>query len=119
MATSQGVGIDEVVAGGVGLAFVVFPAIINEFPAFKEFFGLLFFLSLVLAGLTSLISIVETYVAGISEKFGTTRTKAVFFGGGLAAIISLMFATQGGLFLLDLIVYFFYHFGVDGLGLVY
>src|SRR5690625_3992656 len=50
MATQQGVAIDEVVAGGVGLAFVVFPAIINEFPAFNEFFGLLFFLSLVLAG---------------------------------------------------------------------
>src|SRR5699024_8532643 len=46
MATQQGVGIDEVVAGGVGLAFVVFPAIINEFPAFNEFFGVLFFLSL-------------------------------------------------------------------------
>lgn len=118
MATQQGVGIDEVVAGGVGLAFVVFPAIINEFPAFKEFFGLLFFLSLVLAGLTSLISIVETYVAGISEKFGTSRSKAVFFGGGLAAIISLMFATQGGLFFLDLVDYFINQFGVAALGLV-
>src|SRR5699024_9533108 len=30
MAAQQGVAIDEVVAGGVGLAFAVFPAIINE-----------------------------------------------------------------------------------------
>ncbi|MBO1004984.1 sodium-dependent transporter [Pseudogracilibacillus auburnensis] len=118
MATSQGVGIDEVVAGGVGLAFVVFPAIINEFPAFKEFFGLLFFLSLVLAGLTSLISIIETYVAGLSEKFNISRTKSVLFGGGLAAILSLIFATQGGLFFLDAADYFINQFGVAALGLV-
>lgn len=118
MATQQGVGIDEVVAGGVGLAFVVFPAIINEFPAFKEFFGLLFFLSLVLAGLTSLISIIETYVAGLSEKFNISRTKAVLFGGGVAAVLSLIFATQGGLFFLDAADYFINHFGIAMLGLV-
>lgn len=118
MATQQGVGIDEVVAGGVGLAFVVFPAIINEFPAFSQFFGFLFFVSLVLAGLTSLISIVETYVAGLSDKFNISRTKAVLFGGGLSAVISLLFATQGGLFFLDLVDYFINHFGVAALGLV-
>src|SRR5699024_10412126 len=77
MATQQGVGIDEVVAGGVGLAFVVFPAIINEFPAFNEFFGVLFFLSLVLAGITSLVSIIETYISGLCDKFGITRGQAV------------------------------------------
>lgn len=118
MATAQGVGIDEVVDGGVGLAFIVFPAIINEFPAFNEFFGLLFFLSLVLAGLTSLISIIETYVAGVSEKFNISRTKSVLFGGGLAAVLSLVFATQGGLFFLDAADYFINQFGVAALGLV-
>src|SRR5699024_390202 len=51
MATTQGVAVDEVVSGGVGLAFMVFPAIINEFPAFSEVFGFLFFASLILAGL--------------------------------------------------------------------
>ncbi|HLQ70719.1 MAG TPA: sodium-dependent transporter, partial [Bacillota bacterium] len=84
MATQQGIPIDEVVAGGVGLAFVVFPAIINEFPAFNEVFGVLFFLSLVLSGLTSLLSITETYVSGLADKFGISRAKAVLFGGGLA-----------------------------------
>ncbi|HLS66752.1 MAG TPA: sodium-dependent transporter, partial [Pseudogracilibacillus sp.] len=118
MATQQGVAIDDVVAGGVGLAFVVFPAIINEFPFFREFFGLLFFLSLVLAGLTSLISIIETYVAGVSEKFNISRTKSVLFGGGLAALISFIFATQGGLFFLDAADYFINQFGVAALGLV-
>lgn len=118
MATQQGVGIDEVVAGGVGLAFVVFPAIINEFPAFNEFFGILFFLSLVLAGLTSLISIIETYISGLCDKFGISRPKAVIFGGGFAAILSFVFATKGGLYFLDAADYFINQFGVALLGLV-
>lgn len=118
MAMQQGVGVDDVVTGGVGLAFVVFPAIINEFPVFREFFGFLFFFSLVLAGFTSLISIVETYVAGLVDKFNISRTKAVLYGGGLSAVLSLLFATQGGLFFLDLVDYFINQFGVAALGLV-
>ncbi|ASK62834.1 sodium-dependent transporter [Virgibacillus phasianinus] len=118
MATQQGVPIDEVVAGGVGLAFVVFPQIINQFPALNELFGFLFFASLVLAGLTSLMSITETYVAGLVDKFNISRNKAVLFGGGLAAVISLLFATQGGLNFLDAADYFINQFGVAFLGLV-
>ncbi|WP_337019681.1 sodium-dependent transporter [Oceanobacillus massiliensis] len=118
MATSAGVAVEDVVAGGVGLAFVVFPAIINEFPVFNEFFGFLFFASLVLAGLSSLISITETYVAGLVDKFNISRTKAVLFGGGLAAILSLLFATQGGMYFLDAADYFINQFGVALVGLV-
>src|SRR5690606_11578085 len=77
-----------------------------------------FFLSLTLAGLTSLISITETYVAGISEKFGISRSRAVAIGGGLAALISILFATQGGLFFLDLADYYINQFGVAAVGLV-
>ena len=118
MAQSQGVAVQDVVSGGVGLAFVVFPQIINEFPAFNEVFGFLFFASLVLAGLSSLISISETYVAAVSEKFGISRNKAVLFGGGLSAVISILFATQGGLLFLDVADYFINQFGVAFVGLV-
>jgi neurotransmitter:Na+ symporter, NSS family len=118
MANQAGVPVQEVVSGGVGLAFVVFPQIINEFPALNGLFGFLFFASLVLAGLSSLISITETYVAGFSEKFGISRNKAVAIGGGAAALISLIFATRGGLFFLDAADYFINQFGVAFIGLV-
>ncbi|HLS09012.1 sodium-dependent transporter [Lentibacillus sp.] len=118
MAVQQGVGVNEVVAGGVGLAFVVFPQIINELPALNELFGFLFFISLVLAGLSSLISIIETYVAGLSDKFNISRQKAVIFGGGFAALVSLVFATRGGLNFLDAADYFINQFGVAFVGLV-
>ncbi|MDX8365945.1 sodium-dependent transporter [Cytobacillus sp. IB215665] len=117
MAASQGSSVSDVVAGGVGLAFVVFPAIINEFPALNALFGVLFFGSLVLAGLSSLISIVETYVAGVQDKFKVSRPVAVLIGGGLSAIISIIFATQGGLYFLDSADYFINNFGVALAGL--
>lgn len=118
MAMQQGVAIDDVVSSGVGLAFVVFPQIINQFPALNGFFGFLFFASLVLAGLTSLISIVETYVSGVQDRFKISRTKSVLIGGGLSAIISILFATRGGLFFLDVTDYFINNFGVALAGLV-
>lgn len=118
MASQAGVPVEEVVSAGVGLAFVVFPQIINELPALNGLFGFLFFTCLVLAGLSSLISIVETYVAGVQEKFNVSRGKSVAFGGGLAALISILFATQGGLFFLDIVDYFINNFGVALAGLV-
>ncbi|RWZ54896.1 sodium-dependent transporter [Halobacillus fulvus] len=118
MASQLDVPVQEVVTGGVGLAFVVFPQIINEFPALNGLFGFLFFLSLVLAGLSSLISISETYIAGLTEKFGISRNAAVGIGGGFAALISILFATQGGLFFLDAADYFINQFGVAFVGLV-
>jgi neurotransmitter:Na+ symporter, NSS family len=118
MAVQQGLPMDEVVKGGIGLAFEVFPGIINEFPGFNAFFGTMFFLTLVFAGMTSLISIVETYVAALQDKFGISRTKAVLFGGGVATVISLLFATNGGLYMLDIVDYFINNFGITLAGLV-
>ncbi len=118
MAHQAGTSVQEVVSGGVGLAFVVFPQIINEFPALNGMFGFMFFLCLVLAGLSSLISITETYVAGFQEKFGISRNLSVAIGGGAAAIISILFATKAGLYLLDAADYFINQFGVAFIGLV-
>lgn len=117
MAAQTGQEVSDVVAGGVGLAFMVFPEIINQMPA-SGFFGFLFFASLVLAGLSSLISISETYIAGIQEKLNLSRGKAVAFGGGLAALVSLAYATQGGLNLLDVVDRFINNYGVALAGLV-
>ncbi|SDK07517.1 sodium-dependent transporter [Sediminibacillus albus] len=116
MAVQSGQDISDVVAGGVGLAFMVFPEIISQMPA-PGFFGFLFFASLVLAGLSSLISISETYIAGLQEKFNISRGKAVTFGGGIAAILSLAFATKDGLNLLDTVDHFINNYGVALAGL--
>ncbi|QGH34216.1 sodium-dependent transporter [Gracilibacillus salitolerans] len=116
MAVQSNTEVSEVVAGGVGLAFMVFPEIISQMPA-SGFFGFLFFASLFLAGLSSMISISETYIAGLQEKFSISRGKAVLFGGGLALLVSLFYATQGGLNLLDTVDYFINNYGVALAGL--
>jgi neurotransmitter:Na+ symporter, NSS family len=118
MAQQAGVPVSEVVAGGVGLAFVVFPQIISEMPAFNGLFGSIFFICLVLAGLSSLISIVETFIAGVEDKFKVSRAKSVTIGGGLAAVVSILFASKGGLYFLDAADYFINNFGVALAGLV-
>ena len=118
MATQANVAVADVASAGVGLAFVVFPEIINQMPGMNGLFGVLFFLSLVLAGLSSLVSIAETYIAGISDKFNISRSKSVIIGVGSSALISLLFATRGGLFFLDAADYFINQFGVAAIGLV-
>ncbi|MCZ0704273.1 NSS family neurotransmitter:Na+ symporter [Natronobacillus azotifigens] len=116
MSSQIGEPISDVVRSGVGLAFMVFPAIISEMPA-SGFFGVLFFGSLVLAGLSSMVSISETYIAGIQEKFNFSRRTSVIIGTGAAAILSLFFANQGGLNLLDTVDYFINNYGVALVGL--
>ena len=118
MAQQQGVAVSEVVGSGIGLAFIVFPKIISSFPAFNGFFGFAFFGCLVLAGLTSLISIVETFVSGVQDKFKISRTKSVAFGGGLAALISIVYSTRTGINILDAVDYFINSFGVTLAGLI-
>ncbi|MFC4387136.1 sodium-dependent transporter [Gracilibacillus marinus] len=116
MALQTSQPIDEVVKGGVGLAFMAFPEIINQMPA-ASLFGVLFFASLVLAGISSMISISETYISAVQEKFSISRKMAVAFGGGLACIFSLFYANQGGLNLLDTVDYFINNYGVALAGL--
>ena len=118
MATNQGVDVADVATAGVGLAFVVFPEIINQMPGLNGLFGAFFFLSLTLAGITSLISITETYVAGVSDKFNISRRRSVTIGVGLSAVISMLYATNGGLYFLDVADYFINQFGIAVIGLV-
>ena len=101
MAQAQGVAIDEVVTSGVGLAFIAFPTIISEAPA-GALIGVLFFGSLVLAGFTSLISIVEVVIAAVQDKFGLARLSATLVVSVPMAVVSVaLFSTTMGLPLLD------------------
>ena len=117
IAQASGVAVDEVATEGIGLAFVAFPQIINELPGLNALFGVVFFGCLVLAGLSSLISIVEVSVAALSDKWGLSRKAAVGFGGGACAIVSLLFATRGGVNFLDVADSFINSFGVALAGL--
>jgi NSS family neurotransmitter:Na+ symporter len=112
LALQQGVGVEEVATEGIGLAFVVFPELISQLPGPSGLFGVLFFGSLVLAGISSLISITQTYVAAVQEKFRLPRQVAVLGVGGATAVVSLLYATEGGINALDVVDRFINSFGV-------
>ncbi|WP_243544460.1 sodium-dependent transporter [Pseudodesulfovibrio tunisiensis] len=117
MAAQQGVAIDQVVSSGVGLAFITLPAAINLLPM-PYVLGPLFFLCLVLAGLSSMISIVEAVVSAIIGKFGWSRTAAAALVCGLGFLASVMYTMNGGLFLLDIVDHFVNNFGIIGCCLI-
>ncbi|MCG8565535.1 MAG: sodium-dependent transporter [Desulfobacterales bacterium] len=117
MAQAQGVGVDKVVSSGVGLAFVTIPKAINNLPG-PVFFGTLFFLALVFAGLSSMISICEVSVSAMMDKFDLDRKKAVTYYCVFGFLAGLVFTTQAGLYILDIVDHFINNFGVLAGGLV-
>ncbi|HAS61430.1 MAG TPA: sodium-dependent transporter [Vibrio sp.] len=111
MAQEQGKPLTEVVSAGVGLAFVTLPAAINLLPA-PYILGPLFFFALVVAGLSSHISIMEAVTSAIIDKLNWSRKKAANVVIGIGVVVSMAFATNGGLLLLDLIDHFANNVGI-------
>ncbi|SNX47064.1 Sodium:neurotransmitter symporter family protein [Vibrio thalassae] len=111
MAQEQGKPLTEVVSAGVGLAFVTLPAAINLLPA-PYILGPLFFFALVIAGLSSHISIMEAVTSAVIDKLKWRRNKAATIICGTGFIISMAFATNGGLLLLDLVDHFANNVGI-------
>lgn len=119
MAVSTGQDVSEVASGGVGLAFFVFPKIISTMGASGDIVGFLFFGSLVVAGISSLISILEVPISAFQEKFDWSRKKAVSIICGVCAVISISaFSTGSSLVLVDVIDHFANNIGIVAGGLM-
>ena len=119
MAVSTGQDVSEVASGGVGLAFFVFPKIISTMGASGDIVGFLFFGSLVVAGISSLISILEVPISAFQEKFDWSRKKAVSIICGVCAVISISaFSTGSSLVLVDVIDHFANNIGIVTGGLM-
>lgn len=112
MAGVQGVDVSEVAAAGVGLAFVVFPTAIDTLPAFNSLFGVLFFLSLFTAAITSMISIIQAIIPGIEDKWEMSHKKATTIVLVPVFVLSFLFITGAGLYLLDLADYIANNIGI-------
>lgn len=118
IAQAQGVAVGEVASGGIGLAFVAFPAIISEAPG-GAFIGVFFFGCLVMAGITSLVSVLEVVISAIRDKFEMSRVGATMAVGVPAAVLSLaFFSTASGIIVLDIIDHFINLFGILAVAVV-
>jgi len=112
MANATGQSIDKVVTESIGLTFVAFPKAISLLPAFSKIFGILFFASLVIAGLSSSISIIEAFTSGIVDKFHYSRKVVVSVLSVAGFLGGIIFATQSGLYWLDIVDHFLTQYGL-------
>ena len=118
MAHSQGVPFEDAIKGGPQLAFVVYPQAISLLPSMNVLFGVIFFLMLVIAGLTSGISLIEAFACAITDKFDWPRGKVVTAVCVIGFLGSLIFTTRGGLYLLDIADHFITNYGLVSGGLL-
>lgn len=118
MMYTTGLPIDRVVEGGIGLAFVVFPRAFNALPVLPQLVAALFFLTLIVAGLSSLISMIVAFLSGIVDKFDVDQNRwiallcLIGFAGGL------VFTTRSGIIWLDIVDHFLLGYGLVLMGLI-
>ncbi len=116
MALTQNKQISDVVSQSIGLAFVAYPKALSLLPG-GNIFGVIFFLCLVVAGLSSAVSIIEAFVAALIDKFDFRREKLVTVISILGLIGSVIFTTQAGLLWLDIVDHFLTHYGLVVVGI--
>ncbi|OQX81671.1 MAG: sodium-dependent transporter [Candidatus Omnitrophica bacterium 4484_70.1] len=112
MAYVNSLPISEVVRHSIGLAFVAYPKAISTLPCFRNLFGIIFFGILVIAGLSSAISILEAFTSAVIDKFHYSRKVVVSVLSVLGFLGGIIFTTQAGLYLLDIVDHFLTNYGL-------
>lgn len=112
MAQQQGVGIEQVAKGGPSLCFVTYPQAINQLPVARGIFGALFFLTLIVAGLSSGISLIEAFACSVIDKFNVKRGKLITIICLVGCFGSVIFTTNIGILVLDTVDHFINNYGL-------
>lgn len=105
-AVATNVPIEHVVKSGPGLAFIVYPAALAKLPVWVTFFGGLFFVVLLLLGIDSAFSLLETVAASLSDKFSLDRPRATTITAVISFLAGLPLATSAGIYWLDIMDHF-------------
>ena len=80
----------EGMSAGPGLMFVSLPKVFMSMGIVGRFVGLLFFIMVAFAAMTSCISILEAIVSGLIDKFGWSRHKSVIVAGFASFAVSII-----------------------------
>ena len=75
--------------GGPGLLFIFLPNLIKGMPG-GWLIAIIFFVAVLLAGMTSLINLYEAPIATVQEKFKLGRVPACAFPGIVGVIVPLL-----------------------------
>lgn len=118
LAHVNNVPVANVVKGGPGLAFIVFPEAIAKIPVLPQLFSAIFFFSLIVAGLSSSISLVEAFASSVVDKFGWSRKRIVSLVCGLGFLGGIIFTLGNGIHWLDVVDRFMTNYGLVTVGLI-
>ncbi len=119
MAATQGAPVAEVAGnGGIGLAFEVFPMAINALVGMNGIVGVVFFLCLIFAGFSSSMSVLEVIVSSISDKFALSRRQTLPIVSLVGFVLSLLFVTDAGLHILDIVDHYINTYAIAISGLI-
>ena len=118
MSFTTGLPVDEVVKESIGLAFVTYPKAISLMPGFANMFGVLFFVTLAVAGLSSAISLVEAFTSAVIDKFHYPRKVIVSVVCAAGFFGSMIFSTKAGIYWVDIVDHFITHYGLVAIGII-
>ncbi|MBR7038883.1 MAG: sodium-dependent transporter [Oscillospiraceae bacterium] len=77
-------------SSGPGLMFIALPRVFAEMGVVGNVVGAVFFLMVLLAALTSAMSVLEAVVASLIDAFGWSRRKATIIESTLALVIGIL-----------------------------
>ncbi|UCH72003.1 MAG: sodium-dependent transporter [Thermoplasmatales archaeon] len=120
LAMSQGIGVDALSThiAGPNLTFITYPTAISLLPFAAAFFGMIFFIALLTFGIDSAFSMIEPIASGVDKKWKISKAKATAIMCTFGFFISLIFATGGGFYLLEIVDHFIANFGLVMIGLM-
>lgn len=112
MSLTSGLSIHEIATSGTGLLFVVFPEIFNVMGDAAYIIGPIFFLCVFFAGITSALAFLEPMTLAVSKKFRLPRIRSVTYLCIFGLLLSLMYTTGSGNYLLTIADGFINQFGI-------
>ena len=115
---SSGIGIENLGIAGPQLAFVTYPTGISLMPVGAAIFGIIFYIALFIVGFDSAFSMIEPISSSVNAKWGFSKTKATGIVCIFGFFVSLIFATGGGMYLLELLDHFVANFALVIIGLI-
>ena len=93
--------VENLISQGTGLIFVVYPTIFNILGEWAYIIGPLFFFTIFIAGLTSILTMIEPLSFSIQNKFNVSRKKTVTVLCIIGGLASIIYATSFGGTLLE------------------
>ena len=117
MSYVHSVPMQEIARGGIGLAFITYPAAISKIPL-APLFGVIFFLALLTFGIDSAFSMVESIAGAIKDKFNFSREKATFLIVAIGFLSGIFLTYGNGLYWIQIIDFSISNFALVIVGLL-